>query len=67
VLILNRYYRGRLQKGRRARLEDLPVFTTLMFLLLRDEFSTDRVSAVRRTKLEGIDTLLREAILMERG
>jgi hypothetical protein len=67
VLILNRNHRGKLLNGRRAKPEDLPLFKTLMFLLLKDEFSSDRVSALRRTRLASINELVVEAILMERS
>ena len=67
VLRLNKAYRERLLRELPASTTDLPVVKMLLFLLLKDEFLQDRVSAVRRTRLANINHLLREAILMDKG
>ncbi len=66
VLILNRQYRARLRWAHGDGQEDLPVFKTLLFLLLKDEFINDRVSAARKNHLINVNSLLRRAILSEK-
>lgn len=67
VLRLNSTWRQPLLCGLPASGTDIPVVKTLLFLLLKDEFNHDRLSAQRRARLDGINMLLREAILMEKG
>jgi hypothetical protein len=65
TIYLNRQYRKTLLMGRRASSADLPTFKTLIFLLLRDEFYSERVSSQKQEWLDSINEFLIRAIQSE--
>jgi hypothetical protein len=66
-LYLNAIYRKRLLHGQSASPVDAPVLKSLMFLLLEDVLSSERLGARMRERLEKIDRILVQAMKHERS
>lgn len=57
-LLLNKAYRQRLLAGRKASRSDAPDLKLLLFMLVRDDFKSHRLSKQRRQQLEQLNDLL---------
>lgn len=61
-VLLNCRYRHELLGGQRAGATDLPVLKLCLFFLLQEEFDRERVRSNHQQRLDGINTLLLQAI-----
>ncbi len=61
-ILLNKEWRHRILDGRRASSADAPLLKLLLFLLVRDDLDTDRVSRVRKERLDQINRILLAAL-----
>lgn len=66
-LYLNKRYRNRLLHGLRASSADLPVVKCLLFLVLEDALSSERMGPKIRERLEQVNRILVKAVRYERS
>ncbi len=66
TIILNKDFRRALLHGLPGSSTDLPAIKSLLFLLAQDAFTTDRIGARLRQRLDIANLMLRESVKYER-
>jgi hypothetical protein len=66
-LFLNRLYRNRLLHGIPASSADIPIVKCLLFLLLENELSSERMGIKIRERIDQVNRILVEAVKYERS
>jgi hypothetical protein len=61
-ILLNKDWRHRILDGRRASAADAPVLKLLLFMLVREDLDTGRVSRIKKERLDNINRVLLAAL-----